>query len=416
MSFARRIYTLLMIAALPFAWLRLAWRARRQPEYLQNVSERFGKFNNKNKYLQIIWVHAVSVGETRAAQPLVNALRQQYPDHQILLTHMTPTGRQTGAEIFGGDVLQCYLPYDYPAAVARFLNHYQPRVGVLMETEIWPNLVHACRARSIPAYLVNARLSEKSQRGYQRFAGLTRETLQGLTCIAAQTEADGQRFKALGANNINVTGNIKFDSEIPAAQLALGADWRAAYGERAVLLAASTREGEEALLLDAWSNMDLPNVLLVVVPRHPQRFDEVVRLLDARGLRFQRRSANTAIEVSTQVLLGDSMGEMFAYYAACDLAFIGGSLMPFGCHNLIEASAAGKGVLFGPSTYNFAQTADSAVAAGAAIQVADADALIREAQRLLADRSALQRMGEAGKQFAAAHRGATQRTMVLLQF
>ena len=410
----RFVYTLLLYALLPRALWHLLWRARRQPAYLRGIRERFGYYR-QNATRPLIWIHAVSVGETRAAEPLICALQARHSSHQILLTHMTPTGWETGETLYGDKVLRCYLPYDYPGSVARFLDHFRPRVGMLMETEIWSNLIHACRQRGVPLYLVNARLSEKSFAKYRRFPELTRTSLRELTRIAAQTQDDAQRLAALGAENALIAGNLKFDIAPPMAQLELGRAWRNGYGKgRPVLLAASTRDGEEELLLSRWGDLQVPSALLVIVPRHPQRFDEVAALLARRGLRYQRRSDNASIDPRTQVILGDSMGEMFAYYAACDVAFIGGSLLPFGSQNLIEACAAGKPVLFGPHTYNFAEAAESALAAGAALRVANADELMREARRLLTDAGAARRMGEAGLAFTKAHQGATQRVLELV--
>ena len=410
----RFVYTLLLYALLPRALWHLLWRARRQPAYLRGIRERFGYYR-QNATRPLIWIHAVSVGETRAAEPLICALQARHSSHQILLTHMTPTGWETGETLYGDKVLRCYLPYDYPGSAARFLDHFRPRVGMLMETEIWSNLIHACRQRGVPLYLVNARLSEKSFAKYRRFPELTRTSLRELTRIAAQTQDDAQRLAALGAENALIAGNLKFDIAPPMAQIELGRAWRNGYGEgRPVLLAASTRDGEEELLLSRWGDLQVPSALLVIVPRHPQRFDEVAALLARRGLRYQRRSDNASIDPRTQVILGDSMGEMFAYYAACDVAFIGGSLLPFGSQNLIEACAAGKPVLFGPHTYNFAEAAESALAAGAALRVANADELMREARRLLTDAGAARRMGEAGLAFTKAHQGATQRVLELV--
>ena len=417
----RLIYSLLVTLALPLALARLWWRARQQPAYLQHVGERFGYFRHfgsdvpRRDAAPLIWVHAVSVGETRAAEPLIQALREKYPSHRILLTHMTPTGRETGVALFGADVERCYLPYDYPRAVARFLKHFRPHAGVLMETEIWPNLIYACRARAIPLYLANARLSEKSFARYRRLGKFTRDTLQSLRAIAAQTEDDAQRFRALGASHVAVTGNLKFDVSLPAEQLALGGQWRASFGARRVLLAASTREGEESLLLNNKLH-EVPGTLLVIVPRHPQRFDEVAALLTCERVDYQRRSANETLRDGTSVLLGDSMGEMMAYYAACDVAFIGGSLLPFGGQNLIEACAVGKPVLIGPHTYNFAQAADNAISAGAALRVMDAESLLRKATALLADPEMTQRMRVAALAFSGEHRGATQKLLEMIRF
>ena len=411
----RFAYTLLLYAALPLALLRLLWRSRRQPGYLGHVAERFGRYRQSVSE-PLIWIHAVSVGETRAAEPLIKGLLEQHPQHRILLTHMTPTGRETGETLFGESVLRCYLPYDFPGTVARFLDHYRPRAGILMETEIWPNLIHACRARNIPLYLVNARLSEKSYAKYRRFAALTRESLAGLAAIAAQTGDDAQRLAELGTVNVSMTGNVKFDITPPPEQLELGLTWRRRFGvSRPVLLAASTRDGEEELLLDQLESIAVPRLLTVIVPRHPQRFAEVVALIERRGLKLQRRSENAEIARDTQVVLGDSMGEMFAYYGACDVAFVGGSLLPFGGQNLIEACAVGRPVLIGPHTYNFTEAAQLAVQAGAAIQVRDANELALAAARLLLDRDAARRMAQAALAFCAAHRGATARVLELIR-
>ena len=411
----RFLYTVLVYLLLPVALLRLAWRARRQRGYLEHVAERFGFYAQKTEG-PFIWIHAVSVGETRAAEPVIRMLRERYLAHRILLTHMTPTGRETGATLFREGAVQCYLPYDFPWAVARFLDHFRPHAGIVMETEIWPNLIRACAGRGIPCYLVNARLSEKSFRGYHRFGALAREALEALTAISAQTADDARRLAALGAQNVRVTGNVKFDIAPPRERVETGKGWRQGYGaSRPVLLAASTRDGEEALILEWVAEIRVPRLLIVIVPRHPQRFDEVARLVRQLGLRLQRRSENASIAPETEVLLGDSMGEMFSYYAACDVAFIGGSLLPYGAQNLIEACAVGRPVLIGPSTYNFAEATEGAVAAGAAIRVADAGELAREAEKLLLDQGRRERMGQAALAFCAAHCGATARVMDLIK-
>ena len=419
---ARFIYTIAVLALLPWAVLHLLWRARRQPEYLQHWGERFGRFAAAAP-APTLWLHAVSVGETRAAQPLVAALREHYPQHRILFTHMTPTGRATSVALFGDSVERIYLPYDTPWAMRRFLQHYRPAFGLIMETELWPNLIAACRDAGVPLCLVNARLSERSAKRYASFPALTREALHGLAAIGAQSADDAARLTALGAHSISVTGNIKFDIAAPAEQLALGRELRTRCGGRPVWLAASTREGEEALILDAWKKAiqsGEPEVgadataLLVIVPRHPQRFDEVARLAAERGFALQLRSENATVAASTQVLIGDSMGEMFAFYAAADIAFIGGSLLDFGSQNLIEAAACGTPVLIGPSTRNFAEAAREAVACGAAWNIGDAGDLVRQVLGLLADDAARRAMGAEGRAFAERHRGATARTLELI--
>ena len=410
---ARVIYTLAVLALLPWAILHLLWRARRQPDYLRHWGERFGFFGTAPPS-PVIWLHAVSVGETRAAQPLVTALRQRYPDHRILFTHMTPTGRTTSEALFGDSVDRIYLPYDTPWAMRRFLRHFRPEFGLIMETELWPNLIAACREENVPLRLVNARLSERSARRYAKFPALTREALRGLTAIGAQSTADAARLETLGAQGVTVTGNIKFDIAAPEKQLELGREFRAGYGSRPVWLAASTREGEEALILDAWRKAGAGDTVMILVPRHPQRFDDVSRLASEAGFVVQRRSDNAVLDPSTQILIGDSMGEMFAYYASADVAFIGGSLLDFGSQNLIEAAACGTPVLIGPSTRNFAEVAREAVACGAALSIGDAGDLVDQVKALLADADRRRQMSEAGRTFAERHSGATQRTLALI--
>lgn len=409
-----RFYTLLVYLLLPYIVFHLLWRGRKQPGYLRHVFERFGYYPVAPLPRQpIIWLHAVSVGETRAAVPLIESLLHRYPHHRILLTHMTPTGRETGVNLFGERMARCYLPYDFPWAIRRFLRHFQPEIGLLMETEIWFNLVAECREAKIPLLLVNARMSEKSALKFARAPTLTRTALAGLTCIAAQTASDAQRLKSLGAPTVEIMGNLKFDISPPPAMLELGATFRAHYGAaRPVFLAASTRDGEEALLLDTVS--DIPDLLTVIVPRHPQRFEIVAQLLETRGIRFQRRSANQPIQPETRIVLGDSMGELFAYYAACDVAFIGGSLLPYGGQNLIEAASLGKPVLIGTHTYNFAEATELAVTEGAAVRVADNVELARELEKLLPDTANRAAMAQAGLRFCRQHRGATERLMALV--
>ena len=407
-------YRLLLYLMLPFVPLRLWWRGRREPRYRRHWNERFA-FYRSGAIKNCIWVHAVSVGETRATQPIIERLLARHPDKCVLITHMTPTGRETGERLYGERVHRCYLPYDYPGAVARFLDHYRPTFGLIMETEIWFNLIHACRARGIPLYLVNARLSDRSFKRYSRIRSLARTGLNELSAIAAQTHADAERFRALGARNVRVVGNVKFDATVSAEQVDVGLSWRARWGAgRPVWLAASTREGEEALLLDALAQIRVPGLLTVIVPRHPQRFDEVAHLLDARQIRYWRRSSAAWPDSDADVLLGDSMGEMFAYYAACDAAFIGGSLRPFGAHNLLEACALGKPVIVGPSIYNFQEAVELGIAAGGVVQVADTDALAASVTRILSDAATRESVGEAARAFAETHRGAVERLFALL--
>jgi 3-deoxy-D-manno-octulosonic-acid transferase len=311
-------------------------------------------------------------------------------------------------------VSRCYLPYDLPCAVRRFVQHYRPHAGMLMETELWPNLVAECRRAGVPLLLVNARMSERSARGYARLAALTAQTLRGLAGIGAQTRADAQRLQDLGAQGVEVIGNLKFDRVVRDADRQAGAALRGLFAERPVFLAASTRDGEEAMVLEAMRDAP-PALLTVIVPRHPQRFDDVARLLERLGFPYQRRSTGLAVQADTRVLLGDSMGEMYAYYAACDVAFIGGSLLPLGGQNLLEACAVGTPVLIGPHTFNFADATEAAIAAGAALRVADPTELRRAVTALLEDPARRGRMGQAGRDFMRQHQGATRRTLELLE-
>ncbi len=419
----RSLYSLVWRLVLPLVLLRLWWRGRKEPGYRRNIGERLGYYHGPSyaeRRQPVLWVHAVSVGETRAAEPLVDALLRHYPEHVILLTHMTPTGRATGRALFASyatRVVQCYLPYDIGSMVKRFLKHFSPQVCILMETEVWPNTVAECVRQGVPVALVNARLSQRSLAKGQRMAALMGEAARSLACVAAQTAADAARLTELGARNAHVTGSIKFDVEPPANALEDGDAMRRHFGTRAVLLCASTRDGEEAMILDALRDIDLGDTLLAIVPRHPQRFNDVARLVASRGLSMVRRSSmeEGAVAPDVKVLLGDSMGEMFTYYAACDVAYIGGSLLPLGGQNLIEASALGKPVLLGPHTFNFSLVSEDAIEAGAALRVEDARAMLRAAVHLLNDPARRTEMGIKALAFAAQHRGAAQRTMALLQ-
>jgi len=398
-------------------------RGRQGPGYGRHFGERFGFYRRVapgTTRARLLWVHAVSVGETRAAEPLIDALLAAYPDHSILLTHMTPTGRATGRALFGkhgGRVVQCYLPYDIGWMVGRFLRHFAPRICILMETEVWPNVMAQCVRHQVPVALVNARLSERSLARAQRLSALMGDAARAMSCVAAQTELDAARLRQLGTPNVCVTGSITFDVTPPDAMLVKGAALRQQLGQRPVLLCASTRDGEEQMILDAWPASGMDDVLLLIVPRHPQRFGEVHSLIEARGMTVCRRSSigDDPVAPTVQVLLGDTMGEMFTYYAACDVAFIGGSLLSLGGQNLIEACAVGKPVLIGQHTFNFAVATEDAIAAGAALRVTDAAEMLREAVRILHTRQDRQAMGANAQAFAQQHRGATARTMALLK-
>lgn len=395
----RQLYTIALRLALPLILLRLWWRGRREPGYREHVQERFGIYSC-TKPDRAFWVHAVSVGEARAAAPLVRELQRLLPDHAVVMTCTTAAGRDTLKQVYGESVIAAFLPYDYPEAVQGFLQSFRPRLAVLMETELWPNLLAQCAHHGVPVVLANARMSEQSARGYRRWRALMGPGIRSLAAVCAQSEPDADRLRALGAPRVVVTGNLKFDVALDEAQLAAGREWRKKLG-RQVLLLASTRDGEEKLLLD-----EIPgsaSFLTVVVPRHPQRFDEVAQRADAR------RTAGAMPGDRDRVYLGDTMGEMAFYYAACDVAVIGGSFMPLGGQNLIEALAAGAPVVLGPSMFNFAEATRLALEAGAAVQLADAKAAVGEAIRLLSSPGERSAMRAAGKKLCEAHRGATRR-------
>ncbi len=412
----RFFYSLLLYLALPFVPLKLLWRGIKQPEYRQHWGERFGFYNLKINQ-PIIWLHCVSVGETRAAAPLIKSLQAQYPNYAILISHGTPTGRDASEQLFGAGVQRVYLPYDLPFAVNHFLAHFQPKIGLIMETELWLNLIAACKQQHVPLLLLNARLSEKSFKGYAKLGKLARQGLQNLSAIAAQSNADAARLQALGAQNISVAGNLKFDVKPPTDSLEKGLALRKLLGIKPIFLAASTREGEEALILDAVRGLDC---LTVIVPRHPQRFNEVATIFEQRGIQYQRKTLlnNTVLPPSTHaepsVILGDSMGELFTYYAACDFCLIGGSLIAYGGQNLIEAAIMGKPILIGEHTFNFADATENAVTTGAALRVKDVADLREKIELLLNDAPKRTQMQQAALQFSQAATGATARIMPLI--
>ncbi len=414
-ALVRRLYSLLWWLVLPLLPLRLWWRGRREPGYRAFCGERFGWYGESQHGLgdSVLWIHAVSLGETRAVAPLVERLLRDAPSRTIVLTHMTATGREAGRALFGDRVVQAWLPYDIPFAVRNFVAHFRPNVGLLVETELWPNLTLEATSRNVPLLLINARLSERSARGYRSVASLSHPLFEALSGTAAQSAADARRLRDLGAHDVVVTGNMKFDVVVPDAQRERARMLRERFGSgRPVLVLASTREGEEALLLDALllGRSSLPSrTLIVLVPRHPQRFDAVADLLEARAIRYVRRSAELRVPEDGLVVLGDSMGELLAYYVAADVAFVGGSLLPLGGQNLIEAIAAEVPTLVGNHTFNFAESTEAAIAAGAAVRVADANQVFATASRLLADANAREIIRASGRAFIAAHRGATDR-------
>jgi 3-deoxy-D-manno-octulosonic-acid transferase len=409
----RLIYSALFYALIPLILARMAWRGRREAAYRKRWRERFACYRQAAPILGVIWFHAVSVGESEAAFPLIRALMRRFPGVPILVTTTTPTGSARVQAVLGVQVAHVYLPYDLPDAMGRFLDHFRPRLAVVMETEIWPNLFHASAARGIPLAIVNARLSERSARGYARLGSFTRKTLAYVRLVAAQTDADAERFLKLSARDgtVVVTGNIKYDLELPPDYFQQAKALRASlFGKRQVWIAASTHEGEEALVLQAFARIrrHLPDLLLVLVPRHPPRFDKVASLCLAEGFRLGRRSLGE-LGNNAEVFLVDTLGELRLFYAASDIAFVGGSLVFVGGHNVLEPALAGVPVLFGPHMFNFEEAGRRLVEAGGAVQIADGDELSAVLVDLLQDPVQSQRMGEAGQAFVKAGRGALGR-------
>jgi 3-deoxy-D-manno-octulosonic-acid transferase len=417
----RTLYTLLFHLGLPLIALRLWLRARKAPAYRQRIGERFA-LGLAPMQRGGIWVHAVSVGESIAAAPMIRALLERYPDAPITVTCMTPTGSERIQALFASEprIQHCYLPYDLPWAAGRFLDHVQPRLGIIMETELWPNHIHQCARRGIPVIIANARLSERSARGYGRFSGLTGPMLAEMSGFAVQTEAEAQRFLALGARPecVKVTGSIKFDltidPQLPQAATRLREQWQA--GARPVWIAASTHAGEDESILAAHRQLLVghPHALLILVPRHPERFNSVHELCQQQGFATVRRSTGEAVTTATSVLLGDTMGELLFLYALADVAFVGGSLVPNGGHNLLEPAALAKPVLSGPHLFNFLEIAAMLREAGALQEIADAAALSAAVERLIGQSEVAAAMADAGLQVMKANQGALQRLLNLI--
>ena len=412
-------YTWLLRLALPLILLRLWWRGRVQPDYRLRIRERFGSVPVRLSRAPLIWVHSVSVGESLAAVPVIEQLAARHPQWQWLVTTSTPTGSERVLEalkpILGGRLLHYYLPYDLPGSLRRFLDRLHPQMLVIIETELWPNLLAACAEREIPVLLANARLSEKSARGYARFPRLARSMLGNLSRVVAQYSGDAERFTALGLpeEKVCTSGNIKFDLRIDlglaSEAQALAHQWRGS--GRPVWLAASTHAGEEELVLDALTELrrEFPDLLLVLVPRHPQRFDGVARLCRERGLRLIRRSDGIWPDASHQVLLGDTMGELLRFCGASDVVFVGGSLVPVGGHNMIEPAAWGVPVVCGPHLHNFATVADLLVEAGGMRVVEDSAHLAVVVGQWLRDEDVRRQAGQDARRVAEANTGALQR-------
>jgi 3-deoxy-D-manno-octulosonic-acid transferase len=428
------VYQLLWHLLLPFAFFRLAWRTRHSSEYLSHFSERLGFSDGKTTTQGSVWIHAVSVGETRAAQPLVEAYLAR--GETILLTHMTLNGRRTGAALFEraiatGQLHQVYLPYDLCWSVANFIRTFKPKFGLFMETEAWPTIVFYCADIGLPLFLVNARLSERSARRINRFGNAGRSLFQAFSGILAQTQLDADRYRSLGVKKVKIVGNLKFDVPLDPNLVLQGQFWKQdLHGkQRLMVCAASTRDGEEVIILKAWKDLLLGNTfeiapLLCIVPRHPERFSEVANQIQDAGLKFRCRTEwieTPKSDAGVDVILGDSMGEMPMYYSAADLVVMGGSLLPFGGQNLIEACAAGCPVLLGEHTYNFQQAALDAIEMGAAKRIqgelilSEPIVLMEALIELLLNTAELAKMSSAAKSYALEHQGATQKIMAALE-
>jgi 3-deoxy-D-manno-octulosonic-acid transferase len=420
----RAFYNFVFYLLLPVIVLRLLWRALflPAPAYAKRWGERLGFVDRalaERSETKWIWVHAASVGESVAISPLVLKLRRERPQWGIVVTTMTPTGSERIDELFGHDVCHVYAPYDYAGAVKRFLNSFKPALVILVETELWPNLVHYSKISGARIMVANARLSEKSYRGYEKFAALGKPMLKQIDCIAAQAESDAQRFERLGvsAAKLKITGSIKFDIELPVALPQLSAAMRARIdGERPIWIAASTREGEDEKVLSALRlvQKQIPDVLLVLVPRHPERFPSAERLCEKEQMGVVRRSSNQRVDAQTAVFLGDSMGELLVYYSLAQFAFVGGSLVPTGCHNVLEPAAMGLPVITGPSQFNFQTICERLTEQGALLSVRDERALADLVVMLFKDPQRLHAMGDAGKTTVAANRGALERIFALV--
>ncbi len=414
-----RLYSLLLHLLLPLVVARLLWRSLRAPAYRQRLSERFGRFQG-GPAPGGVWIHAVSVGEVQAIEPLVRHLRETHPELAITLTTTTPTGSERVGTLFGEQVFHVYFPYDLRWCLCPFLQRVRPRLLVMVETEIWPNLLKLCAEEGVTTLLANGRLSARSARGYARLGRFTRRTFRRIGRVAAQSQADADRFIALGvrASRVAVTGSIKFDQRLPASVQERSQVMKRFFGEdRPVWVAASTHEGEEEQLLAAHRRVleKVPNALLVLVPRHPERFDRVAALVRREGLSLVRRSEERTCDAETRVFLGDTMGELPLFIGAAEVAFIGGSLVERGGHNMLEASAQGVPVVFGPHVFNFPAISALLLEREAAVQVRDAEALSEVVSRWLGDASERSRIGENGRRAVEENRGAIDRLVEMVE-
>ncbi len=414
----RTLYSVVFYALIPFVLIRLIWRSIKAPDYRLRWGERFGWYD-RNFPQGVIWFHAVSVGEAEALFPLVRYIQAQLPSPKILITTTTPTGSARVKAVMGQSVEHVYLPYDIPFAVERFLQCFKPVLAIIVETEIWPNLYYYCGINNIPLYLINARLSEKSTGRYKKIPSLIQPALANLTMVAAQTDEDAQRFIAIGTttNQVNTLGNIKYDIDIPQDTIKIGKQLKSSFfSGRFVWLAASTHRGEEQLCLDIYKELKakIPDLLLILVPRHPERFDEVGSLCERNHLQVVNRTSNISCKDTTDVYLADTMGDLRLLYAASDLAFIGGSMVNVGGHNLLEAAAVGVPVMFGPYMANFKEIAEKVIAYEAAIACPGKEALTRTIEQLSSDSKQRSVLVENGRVFLQKNRGATEQLYKLL--
>jgi 3-deoxy-D-manno-octulosonic-acid transferase len=413
----RYIYTFLFYLVMPFVLLRMLWRSRHLADYRRRWAERFGYC--PHKLSQCIWIHAASVGETIAAIPLIKALQKQYPDLPLLITNMTITGGVRTKATFGDGVLQAYVPYDLPAANKRFLQRVNPVIALIIETELWPNMFYACHERHIPIMVANARLSQKSAAGYARIAPITRQMLNAVHTLAVQTQTEAERFVSLGlpADRVHVTGSIKFDVNVPADFSEKSASLRGALGaERFIWIAASTHATEEEIMLAAHRKMleKFPNALLILVPRHPERFNQVFALSEQQGFATVRRSDGTPCTADTAVYLSDTMGELMLMYSVSDVAFVAGSFAHIGGHNMLEAAVLGKPIITGPVLFNFEEISQKLIAANGMKTVVNADELATQVIKCFADEAYRLEIGENAKQFVDANRGALAKHISLI--
>lgn len=416
----RILYTTLFFIGLPLIILRLIWRGFRAPAYWRRWSERFGSSPILSEQSPIIWIHAVSVGEVEASRPIIKTLQTEYPEYQILLTTMTPTGSERVKLLFADTVTHCYLPYDLPFAINRFLKRTHPKFGIIMETEIWPNLLLKCQKMMIPLVLANARMSERSAKGYARFPKFTKTILRSVQLIATQGQDDRQRFQQLGADikKTHAIGNLKYEISLPASLTEQAAAMRDIWDiNRPVWVAASTHDGEEEIILNASRQVRslFPNLLLIIVPRHPERFDRVTALTQRAGFKTLRRSEHRPCSSDIEILVVDTMGELPLFYAASDVAFVGGSLVPHGGHNLLEPAALGRAVITGPHFFNFNEITKQFLQADAAIQVTDTTELAKTVIELLQNAQQRAQMGEAGLHLIANSQGASTRLVNLIK-